>query len=102
MRTSRPSAQVRPGLLLADEPHCFSHPTQHSSHHTRKPPGILVLLVIVWSMLGPRVAQGTRHLTEGSAACLLGLGTGLVLLAFSSSSGMAERLLEFNAGGFFT
>ncbi len=53
-------------------------------------------------MLGPRVAQGTRHLTEGSAACLLGLGTGLVLLAFSSSSGMAERLLEFNAGGFFT
>jgi len=74
----------------------LTKPIQHT------PTGVLVLLVLVWSMLGPKIAQRTPHLTEGSAACLLGLTTGLVLLVFSSHSGVAERMLEFNAGGFFT
>jgi hypothetical protein len=69
------------------------------------PPALLVLLVIV-SLLGQRVAARTRHLTEASASTLLGLATGGVLLVVRSAGGpgaqFAERMLEFNAGGFFT
>jgi hypothetical protein len=56
--------------------------------------------------VGHKVTAASRHLTEGSAACLLGLGTGIVLLAvhFTGGSGaaLADSMLEFNAGGFFT
>lgn len=43
-------------------------------------------------------------LTEGSAACALGLATGLALLLFHNtlSWGVVQQLLEFNAAGFFT
>lgn len=68
--------------------------------------GVLVLLVIIWSLLGHKAAARSQHLMEGSAACLLGLATGVVLLTvhISGSRGaeVAARLLEFNAGSFFT
>lgn len=68
--------------------------------------GVLVLLVIIWTLGGHRVVARTQYLTEGSAACLLGLATGLVLLAARAGGGggaaLADRLLEFNAGSFFT
>lgn len=52
------------------------------------------------SPLHPRVP----FLTEGSAACALGLATGLALLLFHNtlSWGVVQQLLEFNAAGFFT
>lgn len=46
----------------------------------------------------------SRYLTEGSAACALGLTTGLILLVFHQflSWDIVTQLLEFNAAGFFT
>jgi hypothetical protein len=43
----------------------------------------------------------SRHFTEGSAACALGLATGLVLLVFHNYTGWSwvTNLLEFNAAG---
>jgi hypothetical protein len=65
-----------------------------------------VLLVLLWSLVGHRVAARSPHLTEGSAACLLGLATGLVLLVVHAAGGagsaVAARMLSFNAGSFFT
>lgn len=62
-----------------------------------------MLLVLVWVVGGHSVAARSRHLTEGSAACLLGLVTGVALLvAHASGSALAGKMLSFNAGGFFT
>lgn len=67
---------------------------------------MLVLLVILWSLVGHKVAARSRHLTEGSVACLLGLATGVVLLVVAAAGGpggvVARRMLAFNPGGFFT
>jgi hypothetical protein len=64
------------------------------------------MLVILWSMVGHKVTAASQHLTEGSAACLMGLVTGLGLLVVhfigGSGAALADALLEFNAGGFFT
>ncbi|KAI8467124.1 MAG: putative sodium/hydrogen exchanger, partial [Monoraphidium minutum] len=80
--------------------------SQESAHITSLSTGLLVLLVILWSLAGHRVARRSRYLTEGSAACLLGLATGLGLLAAHGSGGVgrevARRMLAFDAGGFFT
>lgn len=68
--------------------------------------GVLVFLVVSWSLLGPRLAKRTSWLTESSTACLLGLVTGvLLLIAHSIHSvewSIIQQLLEFNAAGFFT
>jgi hypothetical protein len=41
---------------------------------------LLVALMIVWATLGHRVAASSRFVGEGSAACLLGLAVGLLLV----------------------
>lgn len=45
-----------------------------------------------------------KYLTEGSAACALGLATGVVLLLGHEFLDweIVTQLLEFNAAGFFT
>jgi hypothetical protein len=67
---------------------------------------VLVLLVVLWVLGGSRVAAATPYLTEGSAACLLGLATGVALLFVHAAGGagaaVAARMLSFDAGGFFT
>ncbi|WIA30258.1 hypothetical protein OEZ86_000348 [Tetradesmus obliquus] len=65
---------------------------------------VLVVLVMAWCLGGHHLAKRSRHFTEGSAACALGLATGLVLLVFHHYTGWSwvNNLLEFNAAGFFT
>ena len=55
-------------------------------------------LVLVYSLLGHRFVTKSKYFTEGSAACALGLATGLLLLAFSSHF---NHLLVFDAAAFF-
>eukprot|EP00879_Flechtneria_rotunda_P019082 GHRR01020034.1.p1 GENE.GHRR01020034.1~~GHRR01020034.1.p1 ORF type:complete len:306 (+),score=108.56 GHRR01020034.1:288-1205(+) len=73
-------------------------------HATNLSTCVLVILVMSWSIGGHHLTRRMRYLTEGSAACALGLTTGLILLVFHHylSWEIVTQLLEFNAAGFFT
>ncbi len=65
--------------------------------------GVLVFLVLLYSLLGHRFVIKSKYFTEGSAASALGLLTGLTLLVvFNHYNGLLNQLLVFNSASFFT
>lgn len=63
----------------------------------------MVALMIVWSTLGHRFAASTRFAGEGSAACLLGLLVGLVLVVARKlfHPEVLQSMLSFDPSSFF-
>ncbi|EIE24491.1 hypothetical protein COCSUDRAFT_46826 [Coccomyxa subellipsoidea C-169] len=66
--------------------------------------GLMVLLMVLWSAIGHQIASRTKYLGEWSAACILGLLTGLVILIMQRymSADVVHQLLTFNPADFFT
>ncbi|KAK9819478.1 hypothetical protein WJX81_001339, partial [Elliptochloris bilobata] len=66
--------------------------------------GVLVLLMVLWSSLGHHIASRTQYLGEWSAACAMGLITGLVILILQRylNPDVVHQLLTFNPADFFT
>lgn len=66
--------------------------------------GVLVFLLAVWTIAGHNISQRTKYLGEGSTACIMGLVTGALLLAFHHyiNKGVIHELLVFNSATFFT
>ncbi|KAJ9527600.1 hypothetical protein QJQ45_025868 [Haematococcus lacustris] len=65
--------------------------------------GVLVFLVAIWALFGHKLRR--IHLSEGSAACGLGLVCGLLLLAtrhYFVQQAVVTHLLAFSADSFFT
>lgn len=64
---------------------------------------LMVALMIVWSTLGHRFAASTRFAGEGSAACLLGLLVGLVLVVARKlfHPEVLQSMLSFDPSSFF-
>ncbi|KAI7845128.1 hypothetical protein COHA_001333 [Chlorella ohadii] len=63
----------------------------------------MMALMIVWATLGHRFANSTRFAGEGSAACLLGLVVGAVLLVARHlfHPEVLQSMLSFDAANFF-
>jgi formate-dependent nitrite reductase membrane component NrfD len=59
--------------------------------------------MIVWATLGHRFAASTRFVGEGSAACLLGLVVGLLLLVARHlfHPQVLQSMLSFDPANFF-
>ena len=64
---------------------------------------LMMALMIVWATLGHRFANSTRFAGEGSAACLLGLVVGAVLLVARPlfHPEVLQSMLSFDAANFF-
>ncbi|PRW60759.1 Na+ H+ antiporter [Chlorella sorokiniana] len=64
---------------------------------------LMMALMIVWATLGHRFANSTRFAGEGSAACLLGLVVGAVLLVARHlfHPEVLQSMLSFDAANFF-
>ena len=64
---------------------------------------LLVALMIVWATLGHRFAASTRYVGEGSAACLLGLAVGLLLVVARRlfHPEVLQGMLSFDPANFF-
>lgn len=64
---------------------------------------LLVALMIVWSTLGHRFAASTQFAGEGSAACLLGLFVGALLVVARKlfHPEVLQSMLSFDAANFF-
>lgn len=64
---------------------------------------LLVALMIVWATLGHRFAASTRFVGEGSAACLLGLAVGLLLVVARRlfHPEVLQGMLSFDPANFF-
>lgn len=67
------------------------------------PTALMMALMIVWATLGHRFANSTRFAGEGSAACLLGLVVGAVLLVARHlfHPEVLQSMLSFDAANFF-
>lgn len=63
----------------------------------------MMTLMIIWATLGHRFAGWTRFAGEGSAACLLGLVVGAVLLVARSlfHPELLQDMLSFDPANFF-
>lgn len=66
--------------------------------------GLMVLMMILYASLGHKIAARTKYVGEGSAACMLGLFTGLVVLTMQRylTESSLHQLLTFNPADFFT
>lgn len=83
----------------------FALPQAASAHPAAIPlcAALMVALMIVWSTLGHRFAASTRFAGEGSAACLLGLVVGLVLVVARKlfHPEVLQSMLSFDPSSFF-
>ena len=63
----------------------------------------MMTLMIVWATLGHRFANWTRFAGEGSAACLLGLVVGAVVLLARKlfHPEVLQDMLSFDPANFF-
>ncbi|KAK9825253.1 hypothetical protein WJX74_003416 [Apatococcus lobatus] len=66
--------------------------------------GLMVLLIVLWSSFGHKVAATSKYIGEGSVACGMGLLTGLIVIILQRylSAESVHQLLTFNPADFFT
>ncbi|KAK9850077.1 hypothetical protein WJX84_003336 [Apatococcus fuscideae] len=66
--------------------------------------GLMVLLIVLWSSFGHKLAASSKYIGEGSAACGMGLLTGLIVVISQRylSAESVHQLLTFNPADFFT
>eukprot|EP01025_Chloroclados_australasicus_P048533 TRINITY_DN5501_c0_g1_i6.p2 TRINITY_DN5501_c0_g1~~TRINITY_DN5501_c0_g1_i6.p2 ORF type:complete len:287 (-),score=36.04 TRINITY_DN5501_c0_g1_i6:20-880(-) len=66
--------------------------------------GILILLLVLWTTIGYSVAQRSKFIGEGSAAAILGLGAGLIIVIAHNQmeKNVVRELLVFDSAQFFT
>lgn len=64
---------------------------------------VLVVLMIAWITLGHKFAASTKFAGEGSAACLLGLAVGAILVVARKlfHPEMLQSMLSFDPANFF-
>eukprot|EP01023_Acetabularia_acetabulum_P063234 TRINITY_DN7920_c0_g1_i1.p1 TRINITY_DN7920_c0_g1~~TRINITY_DN7920_c0_g1_i1.p1 ORF type:complete len:629 (-),score=86.62 TRINITY_DN7920_c0_g1_i1:1644-3530(-) len=66
--------------------------------------GVLIFLLVLWTTVGYLIAKRCKFLGEGSAASLLGLGAGVIIVIAHNriQHNVVKELLVFDSAQFFT